>query len=59
MLGFFVFIFCQLTESNKLVIIFPFHVKIYEICEMFKNKLLKSIRREGESGTKPFYNLSF
>lgn len=40
---FFFFFFCQLTESNKLWIIFPLYVKVGENCEMFKNKLLTSI----------------
>lgn len=40
--------FGQLIECNKLIIIFPFYVKIFENCEMFKTSCRNALEGKGK-----------
>ena len=51
------FFFLSIDSPNKVVIILPFHMRVYENCGMFKTNL-KSIGREGES-LSTTYNSAF
>lgn len=45
--------FLSVDRSDKVVIILPFHMSVYENCGVFKTNL-KSMGREGESLSKTY-----